>query len=227
MKKANKIPTLNEIVEMLAERTGKQFDHGFKEELKIMVHLWRQRLLVDSLNSRPDDREFFKVWFDLPLVEVPISDFPGFSGSCIVKRTAQKVPRPLRANSTLFDFVGFLNKAERLPMSKTMETVKVLMGGRFTGKVPRSLYINEHIYTFNYLGPGIAIAMIPEDMTQVPTSPCEGSKESLCYSDDKPYAVSGDIAQRIIQAILSTELARGVVPSNIKANEIPVNDEQN
>ena len=229
MDKPTKRPTLNQLAEILAERAGKKFDLSFREEMKVVIHYWRQRLLVDSLNSRPEDREFFKVWFDMALEVAPISTFEGFPENSCIKRSTKCLPKSLRANSILVDFIGYLNKERRIPVVKSLESARILDQSQFTGGQPRAAIINGYIYTFNYMGPGVSVAMIPEDMTEVPTEGLEcfecSANKDLCYTDDSPYPVSGDIAQRIIQAILSTELSRNVMDP--KTEEIPVaNDEK-
>lgn len=218
-------PSLNQLAETLAERQGRQYDHAFKEEMKVLIHIWRQRLLVDSLNSRPEDRQFFRIWIDVPLIDTPISEFPGFPNNHCVKRTKDCLPKALRANSTMYDFVGFLNKETPIPLESSVSLVKLKMNSRYTGDQPRSVAINGYIYVFNYSGPAISVSMIPEDMTEVPKLECYDCGDSgQCYTDDEPYPVSGDIAQRIIQAILSTELARNVIDP--KTEEVPMNNEQ-
>lgn len=228
MEKPSKRPSLNQLAGLLAERAGKKYDLSFREEMKVAIHYWRQRLLVDSLNSRPEDREFFKVWFDMKLEVAPISTFEGFPEDACVKRTVDCLPKPLRANSTIVDFIGYLNKEKRIPLVKSLQTAKILNQSQFSGARPRAVLINGYIYTFNYTGPGISVAMIPEDMTEVPSEGMEcldcASNKDLCYTDDAPYPVSGDIAQRIVQAILATELSINNIDP--KKEEVPVSNEE-
>ena len=223
MKRESSRPTLSQIAEILAERRGRQNDFAFIQEMKVLVHLWRQRILVESLNSRPEDRPHFVVTFDMELEEVPISDFPGFPSDCTIMRTKECVPKPIRANGTLFDFIGYLDKKTRIPLAKSFESLEMLLHSKFTGKLARSVYINNRIYVAKYPAPAISISMVPEDMNEVPLVPCESSSTG-CYDEkESPYPISGDIAQRIIQAILSTELA-SEVPTTAK--EIPIANEQ-
>lgn len=228
MEKPSKRPSLNQLAELLAERAGKKYDLAFREEMKVAIHYWRQRILVDSLNSKPEDREFFKVWFDMELIDAPISTFEGFPENACIKRTKNCLPKAIRANSKMVDFIGYLNKEKSLAVTTSLQTAKILNQSQFTGTQPRAVIINGYIYTFNYTGPGVSVAMIPEDMTEVPTEGLEcvdcAVNKDLCYTDDKPYPVSGDIAQRIVQAILATELSRNIVDP--KKEEVPVSNEE-
>lgn len=208
-------PSLNELAEILAERAGKQFTPGFKEQMKVLINIRRQRLLVDSLNSRPQDREFFKIWIDIPLEPASISNFPGMPKECNLKRTACCLPTPVRANSTMYDFIGYLNKVTPIPVYNSIEIARTIQeGSKYSPIKPYAILINGYIYVFNYTGPGISVAMIPEDMSEVDgcVDICRGEDYGKdCYSDDAPYPITGDIAQRIIQSILADELARDTV----------------
>lgn len=216
-------PSLNQLSEILAERSGRQHDYGFKQELKVLIHLWRQRLLVDSLNAKPEDRKFFRVWLDLPVIDVPISDFPNFPNNHCIRRTRDCIPKSIRANSTLFDFVGYLNKSTVIPIEDSMQAVEIMSQSKYTGNLSRGVYINGYIYVTNFTGPAISVSLIPEDMSEVSKIECFDCGTNDCYSDDSPYPVSGDIGQRIIQAILATELNRNVV--DLKTQEIPISDD--
>ena len=199
--------SLNQIAEVLAERVGRQFDIPFREELKVIIEVWRIKLVVDSLNSRPKDRKFFTVWIEDELIEVNTSEFPGFP-DCPILRTKHKIPDPIRANSILFDYVGKLDRMDAFTLREPHE-IKALMGSKYTGGRPKACRVNGYIYIIGDLNlPGIAINLIPEDLNAVKEMTAE---TALCYNDDEPYPVPGDIKQRIIQAILSTEL-RNMLP---------------
>lgn len=212
--------SLNEISELLAERTGRQFDIAFREEVKVMVNYWRARLIVDSLNSRPQDRQFFSKWIDMPLIKTNTSDFPGFP-NCNILKTVCPIPSPVRANSMMFDFIGKLDKASVIPLS-TPYLIKPLAFSKYTGNIPRAAYINDHIYVFGTLNlPGIAVNMIPEDIGGFLN--CCKDCNSICEDDNSAYGVSMDLKQRIVQAILGTEL-KGQVPQAIEAQEVPISN---
>ena len=96
--------TLNEIVSILSERVGRPFDIPFQEELKVLVKLKSIRYTKDLLAKKPLDRRYFLQSFVAELVQVAEIDCPITYG-CIL-RTKLKIPKPIRANNTIFDFVG-------------------------------------------------------------------------------------------------------------------------
>lgn len=213
--------SLNELAEILAEREGRQFDVAFKEQMKVVVNYWRARLVVDSLNSRPQDRKFFTVWIDMPLEVVNLSEFPDFP-DCPVLRTTCELPRPIRANSKLYDFIGQLNRQNVIPVKEPYQ-IKPLMESKYTGSEPKAALINNRIYVFGRLDmPGISVQLIPEDIDDY--NKCCEECGSPCLTGDEPYPVSADIKQRIIQAALSTELGKQPKPET-KIGEIPVSND--
>ena len=214
--------SLNQLAEILAERAGRQFDIPFKEEMKVVINYWRVRLLVDTLNSRPKDRQFFVRWIDFPLVEVNRSDFPGYP-DCPILRTKCKIPVTVRANSKLYDFVGKLNRMTTIQVRQPYE-IAALLGGVYTGKNPRAALINEYLYVFGDLSlPGIAVALIPENIDEY--NACCEECGSSCLTHDEPYPVSADLQQRIIQAIIATEFRNPARPET-KLNEVEISNNE-
>lgn len=195
--------SLNQLSEILAERAGRQFDMPFREELKLIINYWRSSLIVQSLNAKPKDRQFFTRWLEIPLVRVKQSDFPGFP-DCTILRTKCKLPMPVRANSKLFDFVGKLDKMTATPLKEPYQ-INALLGGKYSGNKVRTALINDYIYVFGQeVLAGLAVQMIPDDLESF-KSFCGEIGVTDCYSDDLPYPVSGDFQQRIIQAVIATE----------------------
>jgi len=202
--------TLNELSELLAERTGRQLDIPYREELKVMINYWRTRLLVDSLNSRPDDRKFFMQWIEMPVEVVNLSDFAGFPDHEVL-RTKCKIPKPIRANSKMYDFVGKLDRISTIPIQEPYE-VAAMIHSEFNSKQLRGTLINGYIYIFGtLLLPGISVALIPESI-EAYNACCVDCGSPTCVDDNAPYPISGDIEQRIIQAILATELKTIIPP---------------
>lgn len=173
--------------------------------------------MVDSLNARPKDRPFFVKWLEIPMVQVPQSEFPGFPQDCKILRSKCKLPRPLRANSTQFDFIGKLNRMTTIPLKPSYQILS-LMESEYTGNTPRATEQNDYIYVFSTLNlTGIAVAMIPEDVEEYIA--CCVDCTMACPTDDEAYAVSSDLQQRIIQAALSTELR---IPTLPKTEEVEI-----
>jgi len=217
--------SLNELAELLAERAGRQFDFSFRQELKVMINYWRVRLIVDSLNSRPNDRKWFSKWLELSLIEVNFSQFPDFP-ECPIMRTEFKIPKSIRANGKLYDFSGKLNKMTVISVHEPYE-IKVLMSGRFTGSYLRMAVINDYGFVFNALNlPGISIKLIPEDIQEFQLAMSQSLSPVPCFTDDEPYFVTEDLKQRIVQAIIATEFRMPAIPET-KLQEIQINNERN
>lgn len=213
--------SLNQLAEILAERAGRQFDIPFQEEMKVVIDYWRVRLLVDSLNAKPADRKFFTKWIDFPLETVNRSDFPGYP-DCAILRTKCKIPRTVRANSKLYDFVGKLDRMTTIQIREPYE-IRNLMHGVYTGDDPRGALINERLYIFGQLNlPGVSIQLIPESISDY--NACCTDCGSPCLTGDEPYPVSADIKQRIIQAIIATEFRNPAIPET-KRTEVELSND--
>lgn len=203
--------TLNEIAESLAERAGRQFDTPFNEEIKVFIQLWRARLLRDTLEQNRRDRMFFKQYFEVPLEVANISDLPGFPDLRVLKTTC-KLPKPLRANSTMWDYIGSPDKLSNFKVFTELHKIIPALDAKYTGHLPKALLLNDDIWIFNnlelkYLG----VQGILEDPRELKDYTCNCGCE-VCYDDNQPYPVSDDIKQRIVQSILSVELKDRIKP---------------
>lgn len=216
-------PSLNEIAEILAERANKQFEAGFKEMMKTLVNIKMARVMRDTLMRNPGDREYFRVWIDIPLEKSPI--YQG-AGDCTTKRTVCCVPTPLRANSILFDYVGTPTRDKNFEISTSLEIVKAKVEGTVYGRTIPAAYMNGYIYVLNYTGGDmITVGMIPENLNEVRKCIdfCGVDSSEYCYSDDKPYPAPKDMVERVIRMILAEDLNR--YSQNYIPVVNPVNDE--
>lgn len=211
--------SLNQLAEILAERAGRQYDIPFKEEMKSLVNIWRIRLTRDSLERRPGDRVHFRQYLEVPLIQINISELLGFPDMPVL-RTECKLPAPLRANGIFFDFVGSPDKISPFKLYTEQHEILPALDARYTGRLPKALWLNEYIYVFNKLDmPYLGTSSVWEDPQALANFRCNCGSDS-CFDADKPYPVSGDIKQRIIQSILSVELRITTNPDTetVKAN---------
>lgn len=199
--------TLNEIITILAERVGRQFDQAFKRELRVIVMVWRSRIMRQTLERNPLDRQFFKDGFLLDLEEVSITECPELAGqSCTVLRSVKTIPRPVRASGIVFDYIGtddFLQPFDRIQMwyYRFKKTSPV------TGDRAKYAYKNNRIYIVNNtLIERIAVEGVFEDPRSVYEMQCDDTAGVKCASDDMDFNTSLEVGQAIIQAILATEL---------------------
>lgn len=198
--------SLNEIVESIAERAGRQYDIPFRYQVKLWVGLWRARLMRDSLERNPQDRVFFITAITLPL-EI-VEEFP----TCGIVRRTPKVRQPLRANSRLFDYVGSPNLERSFPIVPT-QNIPFLKASTYTGHSPKAAWVDNYLYIFN-----------APHMKEVRIHGIFDDVSDLYTDEDAPYPVSLDIAQRIIQSILTVELR---MPADPDKTEINLNTEDN
>jgi hypothetical protein len=217
--------SLNELAESIAERAGRQYDIPFREQCKLWIGLWRAKLLRDTLESNPKDRAFFLTSAIFPL-EV-VKDYPGCG---IVKRTVCKVPQPLRANGILFDYVGSVNMTRSFPIIPS-HSIPFLSTSSYTGANPKVVWIDNYLYVFNApLLAKLRTHGVYEDLSELyntcATAINGNEPTGKCLDDDSPYPVTKDIAQRIIQSILSTELRIPVQQTDTEITLNPDNNEQ-
>lgn len=197
--------SLNELAEILAERTDRQFDTPFNEEMKVAIGYWRSRLLRDALEKNKKDRMYFRQYFEVPLIKVNISELQGFPNYPVL-RTECSIPDPVRANGIAFDYIGSPDKLSNFKLFTEQHELIPALDAQYTGKRPKGLWLNGFIYIFNSLDlPYLGVSGVFDDPQAVSAFKCNCGCDT-CFDDDSPYPISGDIQQRIIQAIMSTEL---------------------
>lgn len=198
--------TKNEIVTILAERVGRQFDQAFKRELSVMVSYWRATIMRQKLRERPQDRVFFKDGFVLELEKALVTECSEIGLDCTILRTKKTIPRPVRSNNIVFDYIGTDDYVNPWGAIQAWY-YKFKKSSKFTGTNPGWIYKNNRIYIVNpspllkYIG----VEGVFEDPRSVEeVKLCSESGD--CASDDIDFNTPGDVTQAIIQSILATEL---------------------
>ena len=198
--------SLNELAETLAERAGRQFSQPFNMEMKMLVNVWRSRLVRDTLERNRQDRIFFRQWFETPMITVNITEFPGFPDVPVMRSECQ-IPKSLTGltawssttlapHDKLSAFQVFTEQHELLPA----------LNARYTGRKIKALWLNNYIYCFNTLTlPAILGASVFDDVNALANLQCS-CNTNLCFDDDLEYPAPREIQQKIIQSILSVEL---------------------
>jgi hypothetical protein len=209
--------SLNRIVSILAERSGRTFDIPFQRELKDMVHYYRGTILKRSLEKNALTRRNFIQSLVLEVEKAPKVECPIEFG-CIY-RTKEILPKPIRSNNILFDFVGSADMEIAVPPSQEYN-ITFLKHSKYTGKSPRYVYKNDRIYLYNfdeiqYIG----IQGVFDDAKLLEDLKCNGK---ACLADDDPYPLSNDLIQQVIEAILKIELR--LLPRE-EETEVEVNQE--
>ncbi len=216
--------TYNEISELLAERAGRQLDTPFNEEMKVLVDVWYSRLRRDTLEQNKRDRKFFKQYTEVGVEPINISTWPGFPDIRVV-RTKCVIPTPLRANGILFDYVGSVDKLTSFgKIYSELHELRAALDGKYTGSQPKALWLNEYLWIFNALDlPAIGIDGIYDDIREANSFRC-GCGCAECADDDVEYPGPRDLQQKIIQAILGTELKERGIPDT-KTIEVDANSQ--
>jgi len=210
--------TLNEICTMIASHMDKEFDEPFKLIIAEKVRVWRSRLIKNSVDKDERERKFFIQTVFMRMEERNEAECEVPYTQCKVAWSVDKVPKPLRANGMLFDYIGSLNGMNAFK-SSPVGMMTFMQAGRYSANVIYYLYENEKIKVYgNSKLPIIRIDGIFDDPEAAAQLSC-GSINSKCNFWNEEYPASGDIIQLIIQSILQIDYNR--VPYT-ETKQIPV-----
>jgi hypothetical protein len=96
--------TPNALSDILAEALGAPNDFVFKRMILTRVNASRAQQLKRSLEKTPQDRKFFT-----QSIQVAMENYNYLEGTtltCMHSRSTCPIPKPLRSNSMLYDYVG-------------------------------------------------------------------------------------------------------------------------
>lgn len=100
--------TPNELTDIIALELKAQGDFAFKRAVLARANAIRAQQLKRTLEKTPADRKFFT-----QKVQVVMENFNSLEGVgelvCTHSRTTCNLPRPLRSNSILYDYVGAID----------------------------------------------------------------------------------------------------------------------
>ena len=204
--------TLNQATTLLAGQLGKELDLPFKLMLAERIRIWRSRLLKNTLDKDQRERKFFRQIVYIPMVktkEVPcITSFEG----CDVAVSAHPVPKPLRANGILFDYLGGINGMNPFQES-TMGMIQIMAQGKYSKCNTRFTWSEPTIMVHgNPELPMIRIEGVfdnPEDAAKLN---CSCGIIDDCDFWNREYPCSGDIMQLIVQSIVTIDYQRAITP---------------
>ena len=208
--------TLNEMVGILAERAGKTFDVPFQQELKAIAKAWSATILRQRLEKNHYDRKYFYQHLSIPVEQVSVLNCPIKYGCTF--RSVNKVPKPLRSNGILFDFVGSADYTN--PFTYRMEwTRQFFAHSKYTGSDSSYLYADGYLYFDNIsaLTKVIGLIGIFPNTDEVKNFICS---DAPCITDDDELPYGEDIAQQVIQSILSVELS--IIPKKVIKENVEI-----
>lgn len=205
--------TLNQIVTILAERVGRQYDLVFKRQLKTMVGMWRETILRQALKDNPKDQSYFQSSWTMPIVEDYEVKCP-FNYGCVM-RTKDPLPSTLRIDQIPFTFIGSpdLKTSYTFIYPNQLEFANTSRNRKKDAVYYTLLDGYGYFYNLQKKVKYIGVQAIPTDLYAVGKFKKCNSTEA-CYSDDLPYPLTGDLVQRLIQAILGTELKTMIQTNN-------------
>lgn len=190
--------TIKDLAVLIAEPLGKPLDATFLEQMADRIKYWRSRLLKNTLDKAPADRKFFQQSLTLELEQVDAAAC-NLPLDCKVWRTKVQVPNPVRANSILFDYVGSVDHGNPFKYVKRWE-LSYLLTNKYMPLVT-TFYAYEDGYLISSV-PWITIEGIFDDPEAVMALTCNGAD---CTTTEQEYPVSGEIAQLIVQSILTVD----------------------
>ena len=201
--------TPNEITTILAQSLDKPFEFPIKLMLLKKVDAWRARLIRNTLENHPQDRKFFRQTIYLALTkksEVPCD--LGFT-LCNVAQSAN-IPKPLRANGILFDYLGAINGAN--PFKEVAPGMLAYTNsGKYSKNVISYSRVNETIVVYNKPDlPMIRIDAVWDNPLALADMICTDTGN--CNFWDNEYPCSNEILQLILEYI-----PKGVEPNEDKA----------
>lgn len=191
--------TIKELAVLIAEPLGRPLDSVFLAQMADRIKYWRSRLLKNTLDKTPADRKFFiqSVTLELEEVDAAACNIPL---DCKVWRTKLPVPTPFRANSILFDYVGSVDHGNPFKYTKRWE-LPYFLANKYMPLVT-SFYAYEDGYILSNV-PWIAIEAVFDDPEEAMKLNC-GSNS--CDTTIIDYPIPGDIAQLIVQSIITVDL---------------------
>lgn len=146
------MPSINNIVQLVAGRLNRPFSEFLKAEIKPLFISELALLLRRSIDANGIDTQQLR-GFTVALKEVPINDIIGITSNSKVLRSVNKIPIPIRYKTpTPFVSVSTLKTETGTNIilgyvpSAQVEYVKELP---YIGETMTYDYINEYLYVFN------------------------------------------------------------------------------
>ncbi len=200
--------TLKKIVSSIAARVDAPFDVDLQEELKHIIGYKRANYTQQFLQKNPSQRKFFLQKITVELEKVDADDCEPIKG-CVILRTKCTIPKPIRNNQTIFDFVGDSNFVRGYGYQEP-EFIQDISFNRFTGKAPKWYYTDNRIYIYNTTTiKRIGIRGVFEEPYSVNACACEPVD---CLKDTDEYPIALDLLNSIVRDTLTVEMGQRLLP---------------
>ncbi len=216
------ILTLSSMTTEIAVHLKKELDEPFKRLLAQSIDNWRSRLIRNSLQEKPNESKFFLQTLYVPMASALATPACVGAPLCPVMKSTKILPKPVRFGTQLFDYVGAIDGkrpfTETIPGAGAYQTA-----GKYSRKSILWRYELDYIIIEGHPNlPYVRIDGVFDRPSEVMQFNCDAGID--CDFWDKPYPVTGDIAQQIIQFIVQ-EYNPPMGPTNKEIEVNPQNQE--
>lgn len=217
--------TPNEITTLLGMNLGKELDVPFKKALYERVKYWRATLIRQTLQAHPQEGKYFLQTIYLPLVNTDTLQPVDRRLLAFAATTAIEVPIPVRSSDMIFDYVGGADGISPWGYADA-GTLIYMTSGLYASRFPHHSYVNRKLVMnrpdLEYVRIG-GIFNSPEEAMVYETIPPQPNYNWW----DADIPMSGDIEQRVIQCILSTDYQKAPQEKDkTDDHQVQVNDEE-
>ena len=206
--------SLNQLVSEIAHSLRQQDSVPVRRAIKLSIIHARNELIRKSYESHKITDKVLQQRFRLSLIDVPDGDLAGTKGvvNTVIKRTTNKVPRPVRLTNNLpFYSVRTAGVENPIEIAFVKEA-----SSRFYKSLPGMCpiitydYINEYIYIntlehpdLNTLG-NIIVESVFEYPHIIETETFEGKLDIDSIDDDDEFLLPEDMIGNIKKLVLET-----------------------
>lgn len=211
--------SLNDLVSILASRAGQPFNIPLQEEMKVVLRYKRADFFKKLITQHPEQRKLFtkSILVELEAVDAGECDL---ETDCIVMKSVNVIPRPLRTDGNPFDFVGSVDKKEPIGYATPAEYDLFNKYNRYTSAKLKYFFKNNYLYIMGNEDQEYAVIMdMWPDPADLHDFTCDGVP---CYTDNDNFDIPEDLINSIINDTLRNELRLGTT----KQEEITVEDKQ-
>lgn len=201
--------TLSQIVEILAERVGRQFDVPFMKELEELVVIHRARILTNSLQKNPAHKKYYSNFIIVDLETVNKDECPEIEecGCESVLRTVSKIPISIKVGTNPYDYFGSPGGVNPYGWT-TFSQEAYFKHNKYTKHRTRYTLLNEYGYVFNDKNvEKVRIEDVFADPRKLANFSCSLGEDMVpCYSETSEFIQDEAVTQLVIESILSKEL---------------------
>jgi hypothetical protein len=214
--------TVNEIASGLAKATGQDpSDWAVKRQL-LATHInpWRATIIEQTVTRHPGRRSAFATAIKVEMTKT--GKIFGIDIQCNHGKSLGKIPTPLAAGATLFDYVGSIDGT--YAFGRYEEGTDMYLAGKYSAGLFRYRFDGDFIWT-NQKPPKVILAkaiwLDPEALYKYNHTHNNISNSPYDFWNSE-YPSPDNITQRAIQSILSVDFRRAQ-PTD--SREVQVNAE--